>query len=73
MSQSYRICTRTIMDTSDPNITFDERGESDYCANFDTQIKPNWHTDARGEAELMRTARRSRRKAKARTLTASSV
>lgn len=56
MSQSYRICTRTIMDTSDPNITFDERGESDYCANFDTQIKPNWHTDARGEAELMRTA-----------------
>lgn len=56
MSKSYRICTRTIMDTSDPTIRFDERGESDYCANFDTQIKPNWHTDARGEAELMRMA-----------------
>lgn len=53
---TYRICTRTIMDTSDPNIRFDANGESDYCANFDKIIKPNWHTDERGHQELMRVA-----------------
>ena len=52
MSREYQMCTRTVMDTTDPRITFDEKGESDYCQNFDTQIKPNWHTDERGTSEL---------------------
>ncbi|MCE0852034.1 N-acetyl sugar amidotransferase [Pseudomonas asiatica] len=49
----YKICTRCIMDTSDPNIRFDEHGVCEYCANFDSVIKPNWETGARGESELM--------------------
>jgi len=44
------------MDTSDPNIKFDERGWCDYCNNFHSTIKPNWHTDAHGERELMKLA-----------------
>lgn len=44
------------MDTSDPGIVFDEQGQCDYCNNFDATIKPNWHTDARGEAQLQRIA-----------------
>lgn len=52
----YKICTRTIMDTSDPNILFNENGQSDYCENFDSIIKPNWHTDERGYKELMQVA-----------------
>jgi N-acetyl sugar amidotransferase len=40
------------MDTSDPNISFDDQGRCDYCNNFDALIKPNWHTDARGAAAL---------------------
>ena len=48
----YRICTRCIMDTSDPNIRFDERGHCDYCNNFDTNIVPNWHTDEQGARQL---------------------
>jgi N-acetyl sugar amidotransferase len=40
------------MDTSDPNITFDEEGVCDYCNNFKYEILPNWHTDAQGAAEL---------------------
>lgn len=40
------------MDTSDPNIIFDDKGECDYCNNFENKIRPNWHTDARGEQEL---------------------
>jgi N-acetyl sugar amidotransferase len=49
----YQICTKTIMDTSDPNIIFDENGISDYYHNFYQTMLPNWHTDERGEAELM--------------------
>jgi N-acetyl sugar amidotransferase len=41
------------MDTSDSHITFDARGWCDYCNNYHANILPNWHTDARGEAEIM--------------------
>jgi N-acetyl sugar amidotransferase len=41
------------MDTSDPHIVFDERGWCDYCNNFESTIAPNWHTDERGQAQLM--------------------
>ena len=44
------------MDTSDPNIRFDDQGRCDYCSNFELLIQPNWHTDARGHAALMQMA-----------------
>ncbi len=44
------------MDTSDPSIIFDAQGECDYCSNFAKTIAPNWHTDARGNTELMQLA-----------------
>ena len=40
------------MDTSDPNITFDERGWCDYCRNYYDNILPNWHPDEKGMKEL---------------------
>lgn len=52
----YQICTKTIMDTSDPNIVFNEKGESDYYTNYIENIVPNWHTDERGYEELMKIA-----------------
>jgi tRNA(Ile)-lysidine synthase TilS/MesJ len=55
-NRPYQICTKTIMDTSDPNIVFDENGISDYYHNFHNTMLPNWHTDERGEQELMRIA-----------------
>lgn len=51
-ASKYDVCSRCIMDTSDPNISFNSEGLCDYCRNFDTQIKPNWHTDAQGLVEL---------------------
>ena len=49
MSQAtYQICSNCIMDTSDPNITFDERGWCDYCRNFYKNIQPNWHPNEKG-------------------------
>ncbi|WP_347901353.1 N-acetyl sugar amidotransferase [Pseudomonas purpurea] len=53
---SYQICKNCIMDTSDKNITFDDRGWCEYCNNFHDVIAPSWHTDGVGEAELMRLA-----------------
>jgi len=56
MKKTYQICTKTIMDTSDPGIEFNINGESDYYTNFITNILPNWHTDEKGYYELMKIA-----------------
>ena len=40
------------MDTSDAAISFDDNGVCDHCLTYYTRIKPNWHTDERGRAEL---------------------
>jgi N-acetyl sugar amidotransferase len=58
---NYRICANCIMDTSDSNITFDARGWCDYCNNYHDNILPHWHTDARGEAEIMRQVEKIKR------------
>lgn len=42
------------MDTSDSMIQFGEDGVCEYCNNFEQNIKPNWHPDERGAAELAR-------------------
>jgi N-acetyl sugar amidotransferase len=44
------------MDTSDPNIQFDDKGICDYCRNFQTVILPNWNTGEKGNAELLKIA-----------------
>ena len=61
---NHQICTKTIMDTTDPNIIFNEAGESDYYTNFIETIKPNWHTDERGYKELMQTAEKIKNEGK---------
>lgn len=52
----YKICTKSIMDTSDSKITFDENGVCDHWLNYELNIKPNWDTGEKGKAELMRIA-----------------
>jgi N-acetyl sugar amidotransferase len=52
----YQICSKTIMDTTDPKIVFNEAGESEYYTNYIETIEPHWHTDSRGHKELMATA-----------------
>ncbi len=63
-NRPYQICTKTIMDTSDPRIVFDEEGISDYYHNFQKNILPYWHTDERGEAELAKMAERIKKAGK---------
>lgn len=52
----YKICSRCIMDTSDPKIMFDEQGRCDYCNNFDDLIQPNWHNVCKDSHRLSQLA-----------------
>ena len=51
--RSYFVCTKCVMDTTDSLIRFDDQGVCEYCKNFYENILPNWHTDKRGEDEIM--------------------
>ncbi|WP_114820320.1 N-acetyl sugar amidotransferase [Chryseobacterium sp. KLBC 52] len=62
--RTYQICTKTIMDTSDPNIVFNEKGESDYYINYKESILPTWHTDERGLKELEQEAEKIKKDGK---------
>ena len=50
----YQVCSRCVMDTSDSVIKFNDQGVCDHCLNFETEIKPNWHTNEIGQAKLKR-------------------
>ncbi|WP_061271206.1 N-acetyl sugar amidotransferase [Leptospira interrogans] len=41
-SKEIRVCTSCVMDTTDPNITFNEKGVCNHCLNFFQNIKPEW-------------------------------
>ncbi len=47
-----QICSNCVMDTTDSRITFDAKGICDHCHTFFDKVKPQWHTDERGEREL---------------------
>jgi len=38
----YQVCTRCVMDTTDPDITFDQAGVCNHCYYFDNNVKPAW-------------------------------
>ena len=49
---TYRQCTRCIMDTTDPEITFDDRGVCNHCRRFDEELRPLWRPNAEGRQRL---------------------
>jgi N-acetyl sugar amidotransferase len=44
-SKNIKICSKTVMDTTDPNITFNEKGESNYYTNYIENILSSWTND----------------------------
>jgi len=50
----YQICTRCIMDTSDPYIKFDEQGICNHCRTYEQSIKRGLVTGETGKRELAR-------------------
>jgi N-acetyl sugar amidotransferase len=44
------------MDTTDPEIKFDDKGRCDFCDNYYSTILPSWHPDEKGAKELQNIA-----------------
>lgn len=47
--RTYQICNRCIMDTSDPEIKFDDMGNCNHCNSALDRVKKNWFPDKNGE------------------------
>lgn len=46
------MCKNCVMDTSDPNIKFNDFGVCDYCENYNNNILPEWNFGKGRELEL---------------------
>jgi N-acetyl sugar amidotransferase len=44
----YQRCTRCVMDTTDPQIEFDEQGVCNHCHNFDNVTRKKWYPNDEG-------------------------
>src|SRR5688572_7080014 len=51
---TYRQCTRCVMDTTDPEITFDERGHCCHCVEFVNRRAKHTYHGEQSDAELDR-------------------
>lgn len=49
---TYQICTRCVMDTSDPEITFDAEGVCNHCRKFEEVTSKRWFPNETGERML---------------------
>lgn len=57
----YRMCTRCVMDTSDPEITFDENGVCNHCHTYDRMVRQYVVDGEAGLREFERIAEKIRR------------
>jgi N-acetyl sugar amidotransferase len=55
MSAEYQICTKLVIDTSDPNVTFDADGICNHYHDFKDNVEPRWQTGPQGRAQLEKT------------------
>lgn len=51
-TRPYQVCTNCVMDTTDTQIVFDDKGVCDHCNSYYTHTLPNWHTGEKGQREL---------------------
>jgi hypothetical protein len=51
-SQSYQICTKLVLDTSDPDISFDSNGVCNQYYDFKKTVVPLWDTGPTGRQKL---------------------
>jgi len=52
MERKYQICTKCVMDTSYPEIIFDENGICNHCKEYDERVKRDLHYDELGQQKL---------------------
>ncbi|MEH8254250.1 N-acetyl sugar amidotransferase [Aeromonas veronii] len=51
-NNTYQMCTRCVMDTTDPQITFDEQGVCNHCHEFDNVTSKRWFPNEDGKRQL---------------------
>ena len=51
---SYQICTRCVMDTTDPDIVFDDDGHCNHCGAYFNNARRDIVRGSEGEAQLQR-------------------
>lgn len=51
-NRPYQVCTRCVMDTSDPEIQFDAEGVCNHCHTFDTYLGTSWFPNEEGQRML---------------------
>ena len=56
--KQVQICRKCVMDTSDPNIHFDETGKCDHCHDFEDYVKPNWVVNEHWRARVSKIVRK---------------
>lgn len=49
---TYRVCSRCVMDTTDPDIMFDENGVCNHCHQYDLDIRRKVFTGETGHRRL---------------------
>jgi N-acetyl sugar amidotransferase len=52
IKREYQICTRCVMDTSDPDIVFDEKGICNHCTGFIQRLQSRGYVKGESEALL---------------------
>lgn len=55
-----QVCTRCVMDTSDPEITFDDEGVCNHCHHFDAVTRRQWFPNDEGRRRWEAIAERLR-------------
>jgi hypothetical protein len=51
-NRPYQICTKLVIDTSDPSVQFDSDGVCNYYHDFKNNVEPRWDTGATGRQML---------------------
>lgn len=46
--ETHQICINCVMDTTDQEIVFDDKGVCDHCNNYYKNILLNWDTGEKG-------------------------
>jgi N-acetyl sugar amidotransferase len=51
-NEAIQVCSNCVMDTTDPQIKFDDNGKCDFCDNYYNSILPSWKASQNGGREL---------------------
>ena len=66
MNLETKVCTRCVMDTTDPHIIFDSKGVCNYCLNFSSEILPAWNHGLGKENDLAELSKKIKKEGRGR-------